>query len=64
MFKLYRSGSWYFKSESDPSFQGQGTSNSVGMFSMPPECKKAIEDLESILERKAPEDLEYGAFKD
>ena len=62
MIKLLTEGGWWLKSESDPRWNCSGSSDSVGGFVMPPECKQKFEDLKKEL-GEPPEDLKYGYMK-
>lgn len=55
-------GTWWFKSKSDPRWNTSGHA-SVGMFSMTPDAKAALEVKKAEL-GEPPEDLEWGYMKD
>jgi len=58
-----RSGSWWFKSESDPRFEAEGISSFLSTWEPPKEAQEKLKELEERY-GKAPEDLEWGFMKD
>ena len=59
LIKFYKEGSWWVTSESDPRWDGSGSS-SIDGFTYPPEH---IEEKKKELEEDPPDDLEYGYMK-
>jgi hypothetical protein len=57
-------GSWWVKSESDPRWDGSGSSRSVGGFVIPAEAKAHIDGKKRELGCEPPADCEYGYMKD
>jgi hypothetical protein len=64
MFGGLRSGSWWVSSKSDPRWDKNGSSNFVGMFSMPKECQDHIDKMKKKLKIEPPEDLYWSYMKD
>lgn len=61
--KMLREGSWWIHSKSDSRWNENGHSM-VGMFSMPSEAQKFIDEKKKELNEEAPADLEFGYMKD
>ena len=60
---MIRKGSWWISCKSDPRWKATGTSNFVGGFEMPHECKEAMEALKKQF-GDPPDDAEWGYMKD
>ena len=60
--KLLSTGTWWLKSKIDPRWNCSDSTD-VGGFSMPDECRAALEALKKKY-GNPPEDLEWGYMKD
>lgn len=63
LIKFLREGSWALSSASDPRWNSNGRSASVGMGGTPPEARAEIERL-TALYGDMPADLELFTMKD
>lgn len=57
------SGSWSIYSKKDPHWRAYGTSEFVGGFKMPRECKEKLQELKKLY-GEPPDDLEWSYMKD
>lgn len=62
LMKPSTGGTWWLKSKSDPRWDCEGSSFSCGGLVMPPECRKMVDKLKTLL-GKQPSDLEFGYTK-
>lgn len=63
LIKFLTSGSWWVYSESDSRWNNGGSSNSVGMFGIPPEAQTWMDSCEKKY-GDPPDDLTIGYMKD
>lgn len=63
LIKFLREGSWSLWSDSDPRWNTNGRSDSVGMGGTPPEAQAALTRLTDLY-GDPPDDLELSTMKD
>ena len=60
---MMKQGSWWLTSKSDSRWNTQGH-GSVGVFAIPEDGQKFLDEKEKELNKKPPKDLEFGYMKD